>query len=335
VNVKTRKRNVAVPLDPAGFADSVLTLFETHCSKAEGVEAKLAAAGKALESADLDFSRYGDTLFEIYFAGARMGIGAKLAGDEKQKIDFNVRSWEAGAVPGPLRRRAKPWWSLRAPARSRKRASSCAWPARSHARRRSGRGGDGTRTQILACAPDSAEILPFIRAFAGLLRRRPFLVKRLETVVCKLLTSLEFFDEQGRKKIAIGALRLRPVHRAFRGGLHRARAATALMFTEKIAIQAEEVLESLLNDRLVAKGTVLEVLTHIMSEFLQHAPIEELITLLTRAKVAHRLLDFFPPGRQNEAALEDHFKQAGLDDVVRAWAGARWAQQCHALQRSS
>ena len=59
--------------------------------------------------------------------------------------------------------------------------------------------------QILACQPETSEIVPFVKAFAGLLRRRPFLVKRLESVVCKLLTSLEFFDEEGRKKISIGA----------------------------------------------------------------------------------------------------------------------------------
>jgi hypothetical protein len=92
VNVKTRKRNVAVPLDPAGFADSVLTLFEEHCSELDDIAAKLAAANKAIDTSNLDFSRYGVTLFEIFFAGARMGIGTKLADDTKKKIDWNVRS---------------------------------------------------------------------------------------------------------------------------------------------------------------------------------------------------------------------------------------------------
>lgn len=47
--------------------------------------------------------------------------------------------------------------------------------------------------------------MPFVKAFGSLVRRRPFLVQRLEEVLKKLLTSLEFFDEDGRKKIAIGA----------------------------------------------------------------------------------------------------------------------------------
>ena len=91
VNVKTRKRNVAVPLDPAGFADSVLTLFEEHCTGVDGVVEKLAAANKALDTVNLDFSRYGVTLFEIYFSGARMGIGTKLVDDAKRNLDWHVR----------------------------------------------------------------------------------------------------------------------------------------------------------------------------------------------------------------------------------------------------
>lgn len=58
--------------------------------------------------------------------------------------------------------------------------------------------------QIFACRAEVDEILPFVKAFHGLVRRRPFLVQRLEEVLKKLLTSLEFFDNEGRKKIAIG-----------------------------------------------------------------------------------------------------------------------------------
>ena len=90
VNVKTRKRNVAVPHDPAGFAEGVLTLLDKHCSDVEGITNKLTAAIKALDGSKLDFARYGVELFEIFFAGARMGIGTKLADDTK--LDWNVRS---------------------------------------------------------------------------------------------------------------------------------------------------------------------------------------------------------------------------------------------------
>lgn len=59
--------------------------------------------------------------------------------------------------------------------------------------------------QILSCKAEVDDIMPYIKAFNSLVRRRPFLVQRLEEVLKKLLTSLEFFDEDGRQKIAIGA----------------------------------------------------------------------------------------------------------------------------------
>ena len=36
--------------------------------------------------------------------------------------------------------------------------------------------------------------------------------------------------------------------------------------------------------------------------------VEELVALLTKAKVAHRLLEFFPPSKRNPADLSSHFK---------------------------
>ena len=35
-------------------------------------------------------------------------------------------------------------------------------------------------------------------------RRRPFLIRALENTLVKLIMSLEFYDEAGRQKIAIG-----------------------------------------------------------------------------------------------------------------------------------
>ena len=61
------------------------------------------------------------------------------------------------------------------------------------------------RLQILACDATAESIMPFIKAFKEMVRRRPFLVQRLEEVLKKLLTSCEFFDDDGRKKIAISA----------------------------------------------------------------------------------------------------------------------------------
>lgn len=59
---------------------------------------------KVLDSADLDFSRYADTLFEVLFAGGRLATGGNLADEQKDKLATNVRqgagrgSWCYGVV---------------------------------------------------------------------------------------------------------------------------------------------------------------------------------------------------------------------------------------------
>jgi hypothetical protein len=55
------------------------------------VEGDLEAGAKVLDSADLDFSRYADTLFEVLFAGGRLSTGGNLADDQKEKLATNVR----------------------------------------------------------------------------------------------------------------------------------------------------------------------------------------------------------------------------------------------------
>ena len=97
VNVKTRKRNIVVPEDPGSFADAVVTVCQ---DAAEGVslEADLEAAEKALNETELEYSRYGEILFQVFFAGGRLGTGAQLAAEDKQRLEKNVR-FAMGARP--------------------------------------------------------------------------------------------------------------------------------------------------------------------------------------------------------------------------------------------
>lgn len=75
---KTRKRNIVIPVDPGSFADAVIQLVQ-DASTTGSLENDLEAATKALDAADLEFQRYGDTLFEVFFAGGRLANGATLA----------------------------------------------------------------------------------------------------------------------------------------------------------------------------------------------------------------------------------------------------------------
>lgn len=75
--IKTRKRNIAVPLDPSSFADAVVQTFQEH-------KGDLELVAKDIDASELDFSRYGETFFEVVFAGGRMQPGTtKPEGTER------------------------------------------------------------------------------------------------------------------------------------------------------------------------------------------------------------------------------------------------------------
>jgi hypothetical protein len=322
VNVKTRKRNIVVPSDPGSFADAIIHIFHDAGAAAgvplagggagggagsedggddqqqqaqqpqqplstADVEKLLDAGAKALDGAELDFSRYADTLFEVLFAGGRLGTGGALADDQRLRL------------------------------------AAC----------------------VLTCPPgDAAAIQPFIKTFQTLIRRRPFLVKGLENTLNRLILSLEFYGPDGRKVIA---------------------SASAAVFAQRIGCLPENVLTTLLNDRLVAKGTVLDFLTAFFRAFLDAAaaeraaggaggaggeggagkgaggdksaaapataaPVDDLVQLLVRARVADRLLEFTPPGKRTLEALLSHLRAEGLgpfaDWVARREVDARVAE---------
>jgi len=114
VNIKTRKRNIAVALDPGSFADAVVSIFADARAEGDAEGEKWLEAGlpglqvrkewglgrraprddgaahhapplhpPPLQSSDLDFNRYGDTLFEVLLAGGRMSAGGQTVDDGK------------------------------------------------------------------------------------------------------------------------------------------------------------------------------------------------------------------------------------------------------------
>lgn len=53
-------------------------------------DAEVVQCAQVLEATALDFSRYGDTLFEVLFAGGRLAAGGNVV-EEGKKLDTNVR----------------------------------------------------------------------------------------------------------------------------------------------------------------------------------------------------------------------------------------------------
>jgi hypothetical protein len=229
--IKTRKRNIAAPLDPASFSDAIVQIYVDNAGDLELV-------AKSIESSDLNFSRYGDTFFEVVFVGGRTQPGTIKPEEEGDRHPYSV----------------------------------------------------------LDCAAQREAILPSVLYIQKTLRRRPFLIKNLENVMRKFLQSLEFFEENERKKLAI---------------------FTALAFSQKLSgLPPETVFQPLLKDNLVAKGIVLSFITEFFKVYLKENSLDDLIGLLKKGKMEDNLLDFFPSAKRSSEALSEHFTKEGLTSLV-------------------
>ncbi|KAM5561902.1 hypothetical protein ABKV19_022475 [Rosa sericea] len=228
--IKTRKRNIAAPLDPAAFADAVVQIYLDNAGDLELI-------AKSIESSDLNFSRYGDTFFEVVFTGGRTQPGTTKP-DEGERHPYSV----------------------------------------------------------LESEPRREVIIPSVIYIQKILRRRPFLIKNLENVMRRFLQSLELFEENERKKLAI---------------------FTALAFSQKLSgLPPETVFQPMLKDNLVGKGLVLSFITEFFKEYLIDNSLDDLISILKRGKVEDNLLDFFPAAKRTEESFSEHFTKEGLVSLV-------------------
>ena len=76
----------------------------------------------------------------------------------------------------------------------------------------------------------------------------------------------------------------------------------------KIGVLPDRVLMSLMNDRMIAKGTILEFITWFFKDYLATDSMDDLVQLLRKARLDDRLLDFFPPQKRNLHDFDAHFK---------------------------
>lgn len=140
---------------------------------------------------------------------------------------------------------------------------------------------------IIDCEPKREAILPSVVYIQKILRRRPFLIKNLENVTRRFLQSLELFEENERKKLAI---------------------FTALAFSQKLSgLPVETIFQPLLKDNLVAKGIVLSFVTDFFNEYLVENSLDDLIAILRRGKMEDKLLDFLPPTKRTTESFAEHF----------------------------
>lgn len=170
-SIKTRKRNIAVPLDPGSFANAVVQIFEDSKEPGADAEKALEAAAKVLDVADIDFKRYGDTYFEVLFAGGRMGSGGNTT--DGQKLEFNVRG--SGCWGGIACWFGDGWVLGHGPydnAASWRRCCTCACLSALHLKVSAGISRWlmhasilAVSLQVMACEPTREAIIPYVKFF--------------------------------------------------------------------------------------------------------------------------------------------------------------------------
>ena len=62
------------------------------------------------------------------------------------------------------------------------------------------------------------------------------------------------------------------------------RAATARCFAGKLGVQSDRVLNAVMNDRMVAKGLVLQWATAFFVDFLATEPMDDLVAILRKVR---------------------------------------------------
>lgn len=83
----------------------------------------------------------------------------------------------------------------------------------------------------------------------------------------------------------------------------------------KVGVLPDRVLMSLMNDRMIAKGTILDFITAFFKDYLATDSMDDLVQLLRKARLDDRLLDFFPPQRRNLTDFDAHFKASPADST--------------------
>nr|PNR31878.1 hypothetical protein PHYPA_026001 [Physcomitrium patens] len=231
--IKTRKRNIAVPLDTATFADAVVQIYNEH-------KGDLELIAKDVDSSELDFSRYGETFFEVVFTGEPNQPGTTKP-EEGERHPYSV----------------------------------------------------------LNCDDTRESILPVVLFLQKIIRRRPFMIKTLENVMKRLLQSL-----------SKGAIWPRGSQKA--GHFHGS------TFSQKLSgLPPETIFSALMSDALIAKGIVLYFVTDVFKVYLVENSLDDLVSLLKRAKMDDRLLDLFPMQKRSIEAFAEHFDKEGLGVLRR------------------
>lgn len=145
-------------------------------------------------------------------------------------------------------------------------------------------------------AADSTAVLAVVDVMHQLMRRKPFLRARYDSVLTKLLSCLAVFESQARANLAV---------------------AIASMLERQML--SPVVLRSLSSASAISSGIALDFMTAIITSFLDqnNQSVDKLMQLLKSAGIdTGTMVNMMPAGSRSAQALSDHFAALGLDKLV-------------------
>lgn len=155
---------------------------------------------------------------------------------------------------------------------------------------------DNPTEHCVFAAEEESQILDIVDMVQGLMRRKPYLRTRIDTVMNKLISCVAALKKEARANLAVVAAALLE---------HGMMSAKVLMSVSSIAA--------------VASGIALHFMTEVMTAYLRQndGSVDKLMNLLKSASIdTGSMVNMMPSGSRSGEALSSHFRNLGLDKLV-------------------
>ena len=147
-------------------------------------------------------------------------------------------------------------------------------------------------------AKDSKDVVSVIEIMHHLMRRKPFLRARYDSVLTKILSCVAIFKDGQRANLAV---------------------AVAAMLDGQSQMLSPTVLKSLSTISAISSGVALDFMTAIITAYLEqnNQSVDKLMSLMKTAGIdTAAMVNLMPEGARSADALSEHFAALGLDKLV-------------------
>lgn len=149
------------------------------------------------------------------------------------------------------------------------------------------------RTSVCVFEANEEDLKTYVQVINKVIARYRYLQKAFEEEIQKILLFLKGFTEDQRNKLAI---------------------VTGIILANGMA--PPTCLNKLSSDILIKEGIALQFLTKVFQSVVKEKDFASLSSVIRKAELENKLMDFFPPNKQTQEMFEKHFNANGLDKLV-------------------